>query len=81
MSLLDTLTRDELINYIEYLEEQNRELTAKTDNRKKLTPYEVRYIRGCADEGMSYSDIADEFSLNAATVSRIVRRVYYPDVK
>lgn len=48
-----------------------------TSNRKKLSPGDVREIRTRHRRGETQSSIADDFSINPATVSRIVRGEYY----
>lgn len=59
------------------LEEENEGLRAKTDNRKKLSPRDVFQIRKLHGNGMSQREIADHYVVNPATVSRVVRGVYY----
>lgn len=48
-----------------------------SSNRKKLTPGEVRDIRSRYRRGETQASIADDFSINPATVSRIVRGDYH----
>lgn len=48
-----------------------------TSNRKKLSPGDVREIRTRHRKGETQSSIADAFSINPATVSRIVRGDYH----
>lgn len=42
--------------------------------RARLTVADVQLIRSLADSGMMKKDIAKQFGIAAATVSRIVRR-------
>lgn len=52
-------------------------LEAKTDNAKKLRPFEVAQIRKLWDSGsMTQREIADIYCINPATVSRTVRGIY-----
>jgi DNA-binding transcriptional regulator YiaG len=59
------------------LEEENGTLRAKTDNRKKLRPFEVHQIRKLYSNGMSQAEIAAVYAVNPATISRTVRKVYH----
>lgn len=49
----------------------------KPDNRKKLTKREVELIRGLRRSGSTQRDLAVMFEVNPATVSRIVRGIYW----
>lgn len=77
---LNTMTPDELKEYVEALEGENQELRAKTDNRRKLSPQEVRLIRRLAEEDKSNTEIAEIFDVNPETVRRTVLRAYHKDV-
>ena len=46
-------------------------------NRKKLTEREVKDIRQAHQGGMSQKSLADNYGVNPATISRIVRRIYH----
>lgn len=50
-------------------------------NQHKLTHDDVRKLRGMAVVGFSYKDIAEVFNVHPTTVSRIVSKQYYKDVK
>ena len=79
---VDQMERFELIEYIEALEKENQELRAKTDNTHKLSPVQVRQIRGLADTGLySYTELAEEFCVNPETVRRTVLGEYHRDVR
>jgi DNA-binding NarL/FixJ family response regulator len=54
------------------------ELESRTlDNRSKLTEREVRDIREAYREGMRQKDLADNYGVNPATISRTVRGIYH----
>ena len=75
---VDVMGRDELIEYIEALETENKELRAKTDNSHKLSPEEVRDIRALADSGSySHAEIALEYGVNKETIRRTVNGEYH----
>lgn len=67
----------ELKAAIEALENENAELRAAVDNRKKLTAAEVARMRRWHTEGWSQAELADAFDVNDATISRIVRGIYW----
>lgn len=46
-------------------------------NRKKLSDIDVRSIRLACRQGSSQAEVAELFGINPATVSRIVRGIYY----
>ncbi|BBC43606.1 helix-turn-helix DNA-binding domain protein [Mycobacterium phage AN9] len=46
-------------------------------NRKKLTEREVRDIREAYRGGMKQKDLADNYGVNPATISRTVRGIYH----
>lgn len=56
---------------------ENAKLRDKQNNRKKLTKREVVRIRQLKADGWKQSAIADAFDVNRATVSRIVRNIYW----
>lgn len=49
----------------------------RRNNKKKLTSRDVRAIRSMSRRGIPQAQIAWEFGVNPATVSRIVRGIYY----
>lgn len=49
----------------------------RRNNRKKLTDREVRAIRESARLGAKYVDLAYDYDVNPATISRIVRGIYH----
>lgn len=60
------------------LKERVAELEAKPlDNRHKLTRHEVQDIRAAHRGGMKQKDLAINYGVNPATISRIVRGVYH----
>lgn len=69
------------------LRQRNRDLTLmaaamplkgpKRPNRPKLTEREVRDIRDAYDGGMKQIDLAANYGVNKATISRIVNGVYH----
>lgn len=66
---------------IEELEEENRELRAKLDNRPKLSPRDVEMVRRLgATTGLSHQELADIFGVNRATISRTLNHTYHKDV-
>lgn len=76
-----TMTTDELVEYIELLEQENQELRRKTANRHKLTASEVRAIRQMKATGaFTLAEIANEFGVNPETVRRTANRTYHADV-
>lgn len=50
---------------------------ADRPNRKKLTKQEVKDIRKAFRGGMKQKDLADNYGVNPATISRIVRGIYH----
>lgn len=46
-------------------------------NRKKLTKQEVKDIRDAFRGGVKQKDLADNYGVNRATISRIVRGIYH----
>lgn len=69
---------DSLISENQYLRERVAKLEAKPqDNRRKLTDREVLDIRAAYRGGMRQKDLADNYGVNPATVSRIVRGFYH----
>jgi len=72
----------EVKEYASELEARVVELEEKTDNRKKLRPFEVRQIRALWDTRMvTQKELADQYGVNPATISRIVNGVYYAEAK
>ena len=49
----------------------------RATNRKKLSASEVRTLRMMHRAGSTQAALADRFSINPATVSRIVRGIYF----
>lgn len=49
----------------------------RATNRKKLNASEVRTLRKMHRDGSTQAELAERFNVNPATVSRIVRRIYY----
>lgn len=78
-SLLAALRElDEIIAERDQLRARVAELEAKPlDNRRKLTDREVLDIRAAYRAGMRQKDLADNYGVNPATVSRIVRGFYH----
>ena len=59
-----------------------RLMLAVNDNRKKLSRQEVRALRRDWDTGyFTQAEIAADYGINRATVSRIVRGIYHPRVR
>lgn len=80
MAPLNTMSLDEIKEYVEALEQEITVLRKKTDNRKKLDPRDAERIRALADSGRwTQVELAEAFNVNDATISRIVRGVYYAD--
>ena len=52
-------------------------LSRRPDNRKKLTPKEVKMIRDMHRAGFSQRDLADQFDVSQPTISRLVRGIYW----
>lgn len=77
LSDLDNLF-GELKSEITNLRQENAKLRGERSNRKKLSPREVSGIRSLwTRSGMSQRQIADVYDVNPATVSRIVRNIYW----
>lgn len=69
---------DEIIAERDRLRARVAELESKPhDNRRKLTDREVKDIRAAYRGGMRQKDLADNYGLNPATISRIVRGFYH----
>lgn len=49
----------------------------RATNRKKLSASEVRTLRMMHRSGSTQAALAERFSINPATVSRIVRGIYF----
>ena len=56
---------------------QQSEKGPNRPNRKKLTPLEVKDIRIAFRGGMKQKDLADNYGVNPATISRTVRGIYH----
>jgi DNA-binding transcriptional regulator YiaG len=60
------------------LRERVAELEAKPhDNKRKLSSREVNDIRAAHKGGMSQIDLANNYGVNPATISRTVRGFYH----
>jgi DNA-binding MarR family transcriptional regulator len=60
------------------LHRENQRLNDRRSNRKKLTLREVQNIRELNQRtGWTQKQIAEAFDINPATVSRIVRKIYW----
>jgi DNA-binding transcriptional regulator YiaG len=69
---------DALLEERDQLRDQVVKLTAATqNNRRKLSPLEVEEIRTAYRNGMSQIDLANNYGVNPATVSRTVRGFYH----
>lgn len=69
---------DALLEERDQLRDQVVKLTAATqNNRRKLSPLEVEEIRTAHRNGMSQVDLANNYGVNPATVSRTVRGFYH----
>ena len=77
MTTTETLVRSVLSEY--GAEAATGEIMAviRYSNRKKLTPAEVRTLRMKHKAGLTQHELALEFGVNPATVSRIVRGEYH----
>lgn len=70
-----------LWDQVQRLQQENRELRAKLDNRKKLDEETVAEIRRFGrTAGLTDQELADMYSVNRSTISRIRRRIYHKDV-
>lgn len=79
---LETMTFSDIVEYVDNLEYEVKELRQKTDNRKKLSVGEVNLMRRMwNDGGRTQVELADIFAINRATVSRIVRGEYYASAR
>jgi len=79
-NLLSNLMKeyDALLEERDQLRDQVVKLTAATqNNRRKLSPLEVEEIRTAHRNGMSQIDLANNYGVNPATVSRTVRGFYH----
>jgi len=61
--------RDDLLEELKSLRDWN--------NKPKLSSGDVRDIRQACRGGMRQKDLADNYGVNPATVSRIVRGIYH----
>lgn len=70
------------MNRDEFDDLKARMMRAVNDNRKKLSKQEVRGIRRDWDTGFfTQSELAADYGINRATVSRIVRGIYHARVR
>lgn len=75
---LTKMTHDEIVEYVEKLEQENMQLRKKTDNTKKLDERDAQRIRSLYDSGnWTQDELGVAFNVNDATISRIVRGIYY----
>lgn len=66
---------------IRRLEGENELLRGATDNRKRLTPLDVKHMRFLYKHGgMNQRELAEYYAVSTATVSRTVRRIYHGDI-
>lgn len=69
---------DAAVDELNYLRNRVNELeNLPPNNRKKLSLGEVADIRKMRRFGVTQADIAAEYGVNPATVSRIVRGIYF----
>lgn len=69
---------DEILEERARLRKRVAELESKPlDNRRKLTEREVRDIRDAYRGGMRQKDLAENYGVNPATISRTVRGLYH----
>lgn len=70
---------DALIAENRYLKSEVERLEFKSthDNRPKLTDREAKDIRDAYKGGMAQVDLANNYGVNPATISRIVRGIYH----
>lgn len=69
---------DALMEELDFYKAKVAELEAKPfDNKAKLSDYEVADIRAAYRGGMKQADLAHAYSVNPATISRIVRGIYH----
>lgn len=63
---------------IDELEAENKALRAKYDNRKKLSPEDVNWIRRLYKSARAtQSELADMYKVSGPTISRTVRGIYH----
>lgn len=80
MSVLKELVLelDSILEERDRLRQRVADLEARPlDNRHKLTQHEVQDIRAAHRGGMKQKDLAINYGVNPATISRIVRGVYH----
>lgn len=78
---LETMTLGEIYEYVETLEAEVKTLRKKSDNTKKLDRRDAERMRALyASEKWTQAELAEAFAVNDATVSRIVRGIYYAAV-
>lgn len=67
-----------LYHRVEELEAENARLRAKFDNRKKLSPDDVRWMRRLYKSARAtQAELADMYKVSGPTVSRTVRGIYH----
>lgn len=66
----------DLASEVQNLRAENEKLKGLRPNRKKLSAREVEHIRRMSG-AHSQRSIAEAFDVNRATVSRIIRRIYW----
>lgn len=78
-TLVDVLKEiDELIKERDFWKLKAEALEAMpSDNRPKLSKREVKDIRQAHRNGMSQIDLANNYGVNPATISRTVRGLYH----
>lgn len=69
---------DELINELAFLRQRVDELESQPkNNRPKLSEQDVKDIRAAYRQGMAQVELANNYGVNPATISRIVRNFYH----
>lgn len=69
---------DQMLTELNYLRKRVDELENQPrNNRPKLTEQEVKDIRAAYRGGMIQIDLANNYGVNPATISRIVRGIYH----
>lgn len=64
------------------LREENERLRGRFNNKKKLSPEEVRRIKALAiATDMTRQEIADSFAVNKSTIVRILQGQYHANVR
>lgn len=69
---------DEMVKELNFLRKRLDELeSAPPNNRRKLSQQEVKDIRAAYRGGMAQVDLANNYGVNPATISRTVRGLYH----